>query len=167
VYGEQTSKELIAFLAEHSGALDTLDKMRLFLCYLATHPEKLDATKHSQWAKLARLSAHDMNTVCNLAYLGVAVMKTGGRRRRAAPACLPACPPACLPACLPACPPLGDAAAAAGLVQLPGAGGLAPAPAAAAPAAATWRPARPALTAPPPAPRPPRARPAQASRPPA
>jgi hypothetical protein len=79
VYGEQTSKELIAFLAEHSGTLDTLDKMRLFLCYLATHPEKLDATKHSQWAKLARLSANDMNTVCNLAYLGVAVMKTGER----------------------------------------------------------------------------------------
>lgn len=49
--------------------------MRLFLCYLATHPEKLDPVKRSQWQKLARLSAADMTAVCNLMYLGVTVMK--------------------------------------------------------------------------------------------
>jgi syntaxin-binding protein 1 len=100
VYGEKNSKELIAFLAEQSTALDTLDKMRLFLCYLATHPEKLDATKHSQWAKLARLSANEMNTVCNLAYLGVAVMKTSAWRV-AAEGCACCCVLCVLHACSP------------------------------------------------------------------
>jgi hypothetical protein len=52
--------------------------MRLFMSYLATHPEKLDPTKKQQWAKLARLDAQDMDTVCNLAYLNVAVMKQPG-----------------------------------------------------------------------------------------
>lgn len=49
--------------------------MRLFVCYLATHPEKLDSSKRAQWQKLARLDAKDMAAVCNLAYLNVAVMK--------------------------------------------------------------------------------------------
>lgn len=52
--------------------------MRLFMSYLATHPEKLDPTKKQQWAKLARLDAQDMDTVCNLAYLNVSVMKQPG-----------------------------------------------------------------------------------------
>jgi hypothetical protein len=52
--------------------------MRLFMSYLATHPEKLDPVKKQQWAKLARLDAQDMDTVCNLAYLNVAVMKQPG-----------------------------------------------------------------------------------------
>lgn len=52
--------------------------MRLFMSYLATHPEKLDPVKKQQWAKLARLDAQDMDTVCNMAYLNVAVMKQPG-----------------------------------------------------------------------------------------
>lgn len=64
--------------AEYGDALAPVDKMRLFMSYLATHPEKLDPTKKQQWAKLARLDAQDMDTVCNLAYLNVAVMKQPG-----------------------------------------------------------------------------------------
>lgn len=52
--------------------------MRLIMSYLATHPEKLDPVKKQQWAKLARLDAQDMDTVCNMAYLNVAVMKQPG-----------------------------------------------------------------------------------------
>lgn len=56
--------------------------MRLFMSYLATHPEKLDPVKKQQWAKLARLDAQDMDTVCNMAYLNVAVMKQPGSQVR-------------------------------------------------------------------------------------
>jgi hypothetical protein len=55
--------------------------MRLFMAYLATHPEKLDSTKKLQWQKLARLENQDMATVCNLAYLNVAVMKQPGMQQ--------------------------------------------------------------------------------------
>ena len=54
--------------------------MRLLMCYLATHPEKMDDTKREQWAKLAGLSPQDMEAVNNLAYLGVQVMKQTGER---------------------------------------------------------------------------------------
>ena len=49
--------------------------MRIMMCYLATHPEKLDDTKRAQWMKLAKLSPQDMGAVCNLSFLGVQVMK--------------------------------------------------------------------------------------------
>lgn len=78
VYGDSGSQELIKFLQEYGDALAPVDKMRLFMSYLATHPEKLDPVKKQQWAKLARLDAQDMDTVCNLAYLNVAVMKQPG-----------------------------------------------------------------------------------------
>lgn len=64
--------------AEYGDALAPVDKMRLFMAYLATHPEKLDPVKKQQWAKLARLDVQDMDTVCNMAYLNVAVMKQPG-----------------------------------------------------------------------------------------
>jgi hypothetical protein len=66
--------------AEHTANLDANDKLRLFLCYCATHPEKLDATKRSHWATLARLHESDMAAVTNLAFLGVPVMKPGGQQ---------------------------------------------------------------------------------------
>ena len=52
--------------------------MRLFMAYIATHPEKLDPVKRQQWQKLARLDDQDMAAVCNLAFLNVAVMKQPG-----------------------------------------------------------------------------------------
>ena len=61
------------------------------MCYCATHPEKLDATKQQQWQKLAMLSEKDMNTITNLEFIGVPVRKrskaTGlnfGRKRKRA-----------------------------------------------------------------------------------
>ena len=65
--------------------------MRLLMCYVATHPEKLDAAKQSQWQKLAGLTAEDMTTITNLEFIGVPVRKkskaTGlnfGRKRKKA-----------------------------------------------------------------------------------
>lgn len=75
VNGEKGSKELITFLAENHAKLQPMDKMRLFMCYVATHPEKMDATKKSQWQKLARLTQSDMDAISNVGYLGVSVLK--------------------------------------------------------------------------------------------
>jgi len=75
VYGEKSSQELIKYLADNAGSLEVADKMRLFLCYLATHPEKMDATKRQQWMRVARLEPQDMAVICNLAYLNITVMK--------------------------------------------------------------------------------------------
>ena len=61
------------------------------MCYAATHPEKMDATKEAQWQKLARLGPEDMQAVLNLELLGVPVRKRGsssgisfGRKRKRA-----------------------------------------------------------------------------------
>lgn len=66
-------------------------QVRLLMCYVATHPEKLDATKQQQWQKLAGLSAEDMTTITNLEFLGVPVRKQNktkglnfGRKRKRA-----------------------------------------------------------------------------------
>ena len=47
------------------------------MCYVATHPEKLDSTKKQHWQTLAGMSDADMNTVTNLEFLGVPVLKRG------------------------------------------------------------------------------------------
>jgi syntaxin-binding protein 1 len=94
VYGDATSKEVIAFLAAHQ-MLPPEDKARLLLCYAATHQEKLDPARQAQWQKVARLTAADMAAIVNLEYLGVPVCKRArgggalgalsfGRRRRRA-----------------------------------------------------------------------------------
>ena len=54
------------------------DKLRLLLCYSATHLEKLDETRQSQWQKLARLDASEVKCLRNLEYLGVPVCKREG-----------------------------------------------------------------------------------------
>jgi hypothetical protein len=71
--------------------IDIVSQVRLLMCYCATHPEKLDATKQQQWQKLAMLSPEDMATITNLEFIGVPVRKrskaTGlnfGRKRKRA-----------------------------------------------------------------------------------
>lgn len=90
VYGDATSKEVIAFLTAHQG-IPAADKVRLLMCYSATHLEKLDPTREAQWQKVARLAPEDMAMVTNLEYLGVPVRKRNkgggisfGRKRRRA-----------------------------------------------------------------------------------
>ena len=45
------------------------------MCYVTTHPEKLDSSKRSMWTKIAALSNSDLSTILNLENLGVAVSK--------------------------------------------------------------------------------------------
>jgi syntaxin-binding protein 1 len=91
VYGDATSKEVVAFLTAHPN-LPPTDKVRLLLCYSATHREKLDPTRESQWMKVAGLTPSDMAIIAHLEFLGVPVHKrtkgntgvsfVGGRRRK-------------------------------------------------------------------------------------
>eukprot|EP00889_Picochlorum_renovo_P002563 jgi/Picre1/29593/NNA_004978.t1 len=74
VCGDATSKELISFLSSNQ-LLDRFDKLRLLLCYSATHLEKLDEVREAQWRKLARLQEKDMKCITNLEYLGLPVCK--------------------------------------------------------------------------------------------
>lgn len=89
VYGDATSKEVISFLSQGQ-ALPAADKVRLLMCYSATHVEKLDATRQQQWQKVARLTPADMDAITNLEYLGVPVRKRNkgvmsfGRKRKRA-----------------------------------------------------------------------------------
>ena len=78
VYGDATSKEVIALLSSASSALPPADKLRLLMCYSATHLEKLDATRAAQWQKVARLPPPDMATLTNLEFLGVPGAVGGG-----------------------------------------------------------------------------------------
>jgi syntaxin-binding protein 1 len=49
--------------------------MRLLLCYLATHPGRFDDSSRERWAQLAQLPPRDMDTICNVQYLGVELKK--------------------------------------------------------------------------------------------
>jgi syntaxin-binding protein 1 len=92
VYGDATSKEVIALLSANQ-MLPEQEKVRVLMCYSATHQEKLDPTRASQWQKVARLSSANMSAITNLEYLGIPVCKrqrgalaslTFGRKRRKA-----------------------------------------------------------------------------------
>ncbi len=96
--GKGGSRQLIAALSSSSGSSASTSasnsnplppppppfpqdvKLRLLLCYAATHPGKLDAAKEMQWAKLARLSppADLAKCLAGLEALGVPVYKRGG-----------------------------------------------------------------------------------------
>lgn len=78
IFGDKHSKDLIQWLQVNQN-LKTEDKMRLFMCYLATHPEKLDSERRLQWQKIAQLKAEEMNTVLNLECLGVSILKKNGQ----------------------------------------------------------------------------------------
>lgn len=88
--GKGGSRELIVALSSSSSANSNSPipppppfpqdvKLRLLLCYAATHPGKLDAAKEAQWAKLARLQPPSELARClaGLEALGVPVYKRG------------------------------------------------------------------------------------------
>jgi syntaxin-binding protein 1 len=58
--------------AEHHQSLEAEDKLRLLMCFLATHPDKMsDEAKLDQWVKLGGLTPQDSEAILNMAYLGV------------------------------------------------------------------------------------------------
>ncbi|PNW76570.1 hypothetical protein CHLRE_11g467699v5 [Chlamydomonas reinhardtii] len=76
VLGDKSSKDMLAYFAEHGAQMDGYDKMRLLACYLATHPGRLDLAKRMQWQKATGISGEDMAALCSgLARMGVRVME--------------------------------------------------------------------------------------------
>ena len=55
-------------------------QIRLLMCYVITHPEKMDDAKQQQWQRLSHLTDMDMNGINNLELLGVPVKKRGGSK---------------------------------------------------------------------------------------
>jgi syntaxin-binding protein 1 len=74
VFGEVTSKHILEFFTAYPD-LSPEAKARLFMCYVATHPEKLDEQRAEQWRKVTRLTPQQFAAVSNLEYLGVPVYK--------------------------------------------------------------------------------------------
>ncbi|KAK2079353.1 hypothetical protein QBZ16_003044 [Prototheca wickerhamii] len=69
VFGDATSKE------RPEARLAPADRVRLLMCYSATHLEKLDPTREQQWQRVAGLSAEQLSPLARLEYLGVPVYK--------------------------------------------------------------------------------------------
>ena len=59
-------------------------QLRLLICLLATHPDKMDDTKAAQWQRMLDLSPEDIASVYNLENLGVQIRKksTGSAKSR-------------------------------------------------------------------------------------
>mmetsp|Transcript_17026 Transcript_17026/g.50813 ORF Transcript_17026/g.50813 Transcript_17026/m.50813 type:complete len:663 (-) Transcript_17026:822-2810(-) len=74
VFGESTSAEMLQFFTSFPD-LDAEDKVRLFMCYVATKPEKLDEVRAAQWQKVTQLTLHQFLAITNMEYLGVPVFK--------------------------------------------------------------------------------------------
>ena len=93
VYGDANSKDVISLFSANQ-VMAGRDKVRLLMCYAATHQEKFDAARQIQWQRIARLTSSEMATILNLEYLGVPVCKrskgtltsamTFGRKRKRA-----------------------------------------------------------------------------------
>mmetsp|Transcript_8642 Transcript_8642/g.24836 ORF Transcript_8642/g.24836 Transcript_8642/m.24836 type:complete len:628 (-) Transcript_8642:138-2021(-) len=77
VFGDVTSKEVIELLSKRKRDLEWLDKVRILMSYVTTHPEKLDSEKIRSWQKLTDLQEEHMHMISNLEYLGQAVFKRG------------------------------------------------------------------------------------------
>ena len=50
-------------------------QLRLLICCLATHPDKMDDAKAAQWQRMLDLSQEDMTSIFNLENLGVQIRK--------------------------------------------------------------------------------------------
>lgn len=74
IFGEANSTEMLAFFTANTN-LSPEVKVRLFMCYVATKPEKLDETRAAQWQKVTQLNMSQFLAVSNLEYLGVPVFK--------------------------------------------------------------------------------------------
>ncbi|GMH46102.1 hypothetical protein BSKO_14066 [Bryopsis sp. KO-2023] len=77
VYGDKHSKDIMTWLQANKDA-KPIDKMRLFMCYLATHPDKVDTDRRRQWQNTAQLRPEEMNTILHLEQLGVSITKKDG-----------------------------------------------------------------------------------------
>ena len=80
VFGDATSKDLIALfndLDSRGVRLPMVEKLRLLLCYVSSHPQKIDESEKKRWMTNTGLTLADVNILQNLELLGVKVLKDG------------------------------------------------------------------------------------------
>lgn len=74
IFGDANSTDMLAFFTANPN-LAAEDKVRLFMCYVSTKPEKLDEMRAAQWQKVTQLTMAQFLAVSNLVFLGVPVFK--------------------------------------------------------------------------------------------
>lgn len=82
VHGDATSKDIVS-LIQSMPTIGSSDKLRLLMCYVSTHQERLDNARRQLWSKAMQVSSEEMGCLQNLECLGVAVSKreTGERMK--------------------------------------------------------------------------------------
>lgn len=77
VFGHARGKDVVNEFQQEDCRANKLDRLRLLMCYAATHTEKFDANACTNWASTARLQAEDVEaTVLKLEHLGTRVRKS-------------------------------------------------------------------------------------------
>ena len=79
VFGDATSKEIVALFNEldtQGVRLPMVEKLRLLLCYVSSHPNKIDASEKQRWMRETGLTQSDVDILENLELMGVKVLKT-------------------------------------------------------------------------------------------
>lgn len=74
VHGDATSKDIMS-LIQNMPAISSSDKLRLLMCYVSTHQERLDNARRQLWSSAMQVSAEEMVCLQNLECLGIAVSK--------------------------------------------------------------------------------------------
>lgn len=78
VFGEATSKDIVALfndLDTRGVRLPMVEKLRLLLAYVSSHPQKIDESEKQRWMKETGLTMSDMNILENLELLGLKIRK--------------------------------------------------------------------------------------------
>ena len=78
IFGEATSKDIIALfndLDTRGVRLPMVEKLRLLLCYVSSHPGKIDEAEKKRWIRETGLTMSDMSILENLELLGLKIRK--------------------------------------------------------------------------------------------
>jgi len=78
VFGDATSKDisfLFNALSEKGVRLPMVEKLRLLICYVASHPNKIDDAEKARWMGQTGMTKSDIEVLEKLELLGVKVLK--------------------------------------------------------------------------------------------
>lgn len=80
VHGDANSKDIVSLVQGMPG-MSSLDKLRLLMCYVSTHQERLDDARKEFWSRAMKVSEEEMGTLQSLECLGIAVSKRESSER--------------------------------------------------------------------------------------
>mmetsp|Transcript_537 Transcript_537/g.1661 ORF Transcript_537/g.1661 Transcript_537/m.1661 type:complete len:189 (+) Transcript_537:204-770(+) len=79
VLGEANSKDILKM--PELKTMSSVDKLRMLMCYAATHTGKLDNKRRMQWLTILELTPEELSAVLNLELLGVPVSKDNNGKK--------------------------------------------------------------------------------------